>query len=433
MILLDTKYLNNFISSDDINFFKNEVISAHNWLHRGTNFETDFKGWVDLPINYNKDELARIKKTAEKVKKDSDVLIVIGIGGSYLGAKAGIEFLNSSNYNYLEKNTPDIFFIGNDMSSNSISELLKICENKDVSINVISKSGTTTESAIAFRIFKEFMENKYGKNSAKNRIYCTTDPSKGALRKMAVEEGYECFDIPQNIGGRFSVLTVVGLFPLAVSGANIEEILKGAKNAYEKYLISDFDDNNCYKYAVLRNILYKKGKIIEMILGYEPRLNMFFEWWKQLFGESEGKEGKGIFPASAIFSTDLHSLGQFIQEGNKILFETVIKIKHNSSNLILKEDEKNLDGLNYLAGKSVDYINNKAFEATALAHTDGGGVPNIIISINETKEYDFGYLIYFFEKACAISSYLLGVNPFNQPGVEAYKKNMFRFLEKPGY
>ncbi len=432
MICLNTEYLNKFIKSSDIESFESQVINAHNKLHYKSDSGTDFKGWVDLPVNYNKNEIARIKTTAEKVKKDSDVLIVIGIGGSYLGARAGIEFLNSQNYNYMNKKTPDIFFIGNNISSSSISELLEICKNKDVSLNVISKSGTTTEPAIAFRIFKEFMENKYGKLKACERIYCTTDPLQGVLRQMSVEAGYECFDIPRNIGGRYSVLTAVGLFPLAVSGADIDEILKGALDARRKYMHEDLKNNDCYRYAVLRNILYQKGKTIEMIVGYESRLGMFFEWWKQLFGESEGKEGKGIFPASAVFSTDLHSLGQFIQEGSKILFETILKIERSSGNLIMKNDEKNQDNLNYLAGKSIEYINNKAFEATAMAHGEGG-VPNIIINIDKTDEYNLGYLIYFFEKACAISCYLMGVNPFNQPGVEAYKKNMFKLLKKPGY
>lgn len=432
MVCLDTKYLNDFIKSQDIEYFKDDVINAHNRLHYNSDAEDNFKGWVNLPVKYSKGEITRIKNAAEKVIKNSDILIVIGIGGSYLGARAGIEFLNSPNYNYIKKDVPDIFFIGNDISSHSISELLEICKNKDVSLNVISKSGTTTEPAIAFRVFKEFMENKYGKSKAQKRIYCTTDSSKGALKQMAMEEGYECFDIPGNIGGRYSVLTAVGLFPLAVSGADIDEILRGAAEAYEKYMIETLQINDCYKYAVLRNILYKKGKSIEMMVGYEPRLGLLFEWWKQLFGESEGKDGKGIFPASAVFSTDLHSLGQFIQEGSKILFETVIKIKNSSNDLILKKDEKNLDGLNYLAGKSVNYINNKAFEATALAHTCGG-VPNIIITVDQADEYNLGYLVYFFEKSCAISGYLLGVNPFNQPGVEAYKKNMFKLLGKPGY
>lgn len=420
------------ISDVDIESFYQKAESAHKKLWFNSNFETDFKGWVNLPLNYNKYEVEKIKKAAEKVKNNSDVLIVIGIGGSYLGARAGIEFLNSQNYNYREKTTPDIFFIGNNISSKSISELLEICKNKDVTLNVISKSGTTTEPAIAFRIFKEFMENKYGKAEAQKRIYCTTDLSKGALFEMARDEGYECFEIPQNIGGRYSVLTAVGLFPLAVSGADIYKILKGAADAYKAYMSENFKTNDCCKYAVLRNILYQKGKNIEMIVGYEPRLSMFFEWWKQLFGESEGKDGKGIFPASAVFSTDLHSLGQFIQEGSKILFETVVKIKNSGNSLTINKDEKNLDGLNYLAGKSIDYINDKAFEATVMAHTEGG-VPNIIITADKFDEYNLGYLIYFFEKACAISCYLMDVNPFNQPGVEAYKKNMFKLLGKPGY
>jgi glucose-6-phosphate isomerase len=428
---LSTEFLHDFINKSDIANFENEIIGAHEKLHHNSNSESDFKGWVDLPLNYNKNELERIKKAAENVRKNSDILVVIGIGGSYLGARGGIEFLNSSYYNYMKKDAPDIFFIGNSMSSNSVCNLLKICENKRVSLNVISKSGTTTEPAIAFRVFKEFMEKKYGKSEARKRIYCTTDSSKGALKEMALDEGYECFEIPSNIGGRYSVLTAVGLFPLAVSGAAVEEILRGTADAYNNYMSTDLETNDCYKYAVLRNIFYKKGKAIEMIAGYEPRLNMFFEWWKQLFGESEGKNGKGIFPASAIFSTDLHSLGQFIQEGSKILFETIIKIKTDPNSLILKNDEKNLDGINYLAGKSMEYVNSKAFEATVLAHTEGGA-PNIVINVDKTDEYNLGYLIYFFEKSCAIFCYLAGVNPFNQPGVEAYKRNMFKLLGKPG-
>lgn len=427
MISLSLEPLKRFISNSDFDFFYDKLQNAHNTLHC-TGDKPD--GWLDWPVNYNKEEFKNIKAAAKNIRKNSDVFVIIGIGGSYLGARAAIEFLNSENYNCFSKHMPKIFFIGNSVSALEIQNILDFCKDKDVSINVISKSGTTLEPAIAFRIFKEFMEKKYGKQEAKNRIYCTTDKQKGALRKLANEEGYTCFDIPDNIGGRYSVLTAVGLLPIAVSGANIDELLRGAVDARLKFQNQDINQNNCYKYAILRNILYKKGKSIELITGYEPRLRTFFEWWKQLFGESEGKDRQGIFPASAIFSTDLHSLGQFIQDGSKILFETVFKIKDSSKDVMVLESDDNLDGLNYLSGKSLNYVNDKVFEATLFAHTDGE-VPNIVVNLDNDREYGLGYAFYFFEKACAISAYLLGVNPFDQPGVEAYKKNMFELLGKP--
>lgn len=431
MINFDTSYLSEFVTSEEIERFQDKIDEVHNTLHFVSKDENDFKGWLGLPVKINTQELEKIKSCAKKIRRSSDIFVVIGIGGSYLGARAAIEFLNSTNYNYLSKNSPKIFFVGNSINSQELEDILEICEKKDVSINVISKSGKTTEPAVAFRIFKKFLEDKYGKEQAKDRIYCTTDPYEGSLLKIARQEGYERFEIPQNIGGRYSVLTPVGLLPLAVSGADIDEILSGARKSYEESLSKSLKINNCYKYAVLRNIFYKKGKNIELMTGYDSRLRYFFEWWKQLFGESEGKSGTGIFPATAVFTTDLHSMGQFIQEGNKILFETVIKAQNYDKGLVVPPCESNIDELNYLEGKKLNYINEKAFEATVLAHTSGG-TPNIIIKIDNYSEYCLGYIIYFFEKACAVSSYLMNVNPFNQPGVEEYKANMFKLLGKPG-
>lgn len=427
MIHLGTEYLKKFITSDEISSFKEKIALAHKRLHENYDSSGDFKGWVELPNNFDKSEIDRIKAVAEKIRNNSDVFIVIGIGGSYLGARAAIEFLNSENYN-LHK-TPKIFFVGNAVSSCEIKEILDFCSDKDISVNVISKSGTTLEPAIAFNIFKKFIEDKYGKDKAKSRIFCTTDDNKRILKNIADIENYECFKIPDNIGGRYSVLTAVGLLPIAVSGANIDDILIGAQKSYEDFKVCDIEKNACYKYAILRNILYNKNKFIEVLVGYEPKFRMFCEWWKQLFGESEGKNNKGIFPASMIFSTDLHSLGQFIQEGNKILFETILMVEKDNYSLKINVSDKNLDGLNYIENKTLDEINKNIFLATANAHYSGN-VPNIILKIKDNKEYDLGYLIYFFEKACAISGYLLGVNPFNQPGVEEYKKNMFKLLGK---
>ena len=376
--------------------------------------------------------LCRIKAAAEKVKKNTDVFIVIGIGGSYLGARAAIEFLKSPNYNLLCKDTPQIFFTGNSISSNALSELVEICEGKDVSINMISKSGTTTEPAIAFRVLREMLEKKYGKEGAKERIFCTTDKAKGTLKELATKEGYETFVVPDDVGGRFSVLTAVGLLPIAVAGCDIDALMAGARKAQNDFDNDDLFTNDCYKYAALRNILYRKGYQTELLVAYEPAFTMMNEWFKQLFGESEGKDNKGIFPASVVFSTDLHSMGQYIQEGRRTLFETVVQFNKVAREITLDTDPENVDGLNFLSGKTMDFVNKKAFQGTVLAHNDGG-VPNMVLDVEEMTETELGYLIYFFEKACAISGYLLGVNPFNQPGVESYKKNMFALLGKPGY
>lgn len=424
-----------FLGEHEVMYFEQFVKNAHEMLHNKTGAGNDFLGWVDLPVNYDKEEFERIKAAAEKIKLGSDALVVIGIGGSYLGARAAIEMLSHSFYNALPKSkrkTPEIYFVGNNISSTYISDLLELLEGKDISVNVISKSGTTTEPAIAFRVFKEYMENKYGKEGARSRIYATTDKARGALKKLADEEGYETFVIPDDVGGRYSVLTAVGLLPIAVSGADIDKIMKGAADAYHLYNNPNLKENECYQYAAARNALYKKGKTIEIMVNYEPSLHFMTEWWKQLYGESEGKDNKGIFPAGVDFSTDLHSMGQYIQEGLRNIFETVLNVETPRKTMIIKEDKDNVDGLNFIAGKEIDYVNKKAFEGTLLAHTDGG-VPNLVLNIPELNEYFFGFMVYFFEKACGISGYLLGVNPFDQPGVEAYKKNMFALLGKPGY
>ncbi|UQD51883.1 glucose-6-phosphate isomerase [Bacillus methanolicus] len=424
-----------FFHEHELTYLRDMVKVAHHSLHEKTGTGSDFLGWIDLPVDYDKEEFARIQKAAEKIKSDSDVLLVIGIGGSYLGARAAIEMLQHSFYNALPKekrSTPQILFVGNNISSTYMKDIMDLLEGKDFSINVISKSGTTTEPAIAFRIFRKLLQEKYGVEEARKRIYATTDKAKGALKTLANEEGYESFVIPGDIGGRYSVLTAVGLLPIAVSGADIEAMMKGAAQARVDFGKSELEENLAYQYAAVRNILYNKGKTIEMLINYEPALQYFAEWWKQLFGESEGKDQKGIFPASANFSTDLHSLGQYIQEGRRDLFETILKVEKPRHELTIEEEATDLDGLNYLAGKTVDFVNNKAFEGTLLAHTDGG-VPNLVVSIPQLDEYTFGYLVYFFEKACAMSGYLLGVNPFDQPGVEAYKANMFALLGKPGF
>ncbi len=431
-IKLNTNYLDKFISKNEYEAIEPQVKMAHNLLHGKKGLGNEFTGWLDLPQNYDKEEFERIKHAAEKIKNDTDILIVIGIGGSYLGTRAVIEYLKSPNYNLNKKDTPDIFFVGNNISSSYISEILDMCKDKEVSLNVISKSGTTTEPAIAFRIFREFMEEKYGKSGAKERIYCTTDKNKGTLKQLADKEGYETFVIPDDVGGRYSVLTAVGLLPIAVSGANIYELMNGANEARKHFMNDNINENICYKYAAIRNILYRKGKLCETMVSYEPRMAMFLEWWKQLYGESEGKDGKGLFPTSAMFSTDLHSLGQFIQDGSRVMFETVLFVEDMGNSINIKEEQDNSDGLNFLSGKSISEVNKKAMEGTILAHTDGN-VPNVLITIPNISEYELGYLIYFFEKACAISGYILGVNPFDQPGVEAYKKNMFALLGKPGY
>ena len=426
------KYASPFIGSDELKGIAPAVKAAHEVLETRTGLGNDFLGWVDLPANYDKDEFDRVKAAAKRIISDSDILIVIGIGGSYLGARAAIEFIKSPLYNNIKKETPDIYFAGNSISGSQLSDLLKICEGKKVSVNVISKSGTTTEPAIAFRVFRKWLEENYGVEEARKRIYCTTDKARGTLKQLADNEGYECFVIPDDVGGRFSVLTPVGLLPIAVCGADIDALMKGAADARTAYADCDVANNDCYKYAAIRNIMYNKGKACELLVSYEPRFALMAEWYKQLFGESEGKDNKGIFPCSVTFSTDLHSLGQFIQEGSRIMFETVVKINELDSDVEIEKAENDGDGLNFLAGKNMSFVNDKAFEGTILAHTDGG-VPNFVIEMDKADEYNLGYLIYFFEKACAISGYMLGVNPFNQPGVESYKKNMFALLGKPGY
>ena len=429
---LNLNYVGKYADKEKFDSMRSEVSTAHKMLTEGTGLGSDFLGWLDLPVNYDKDEFRRIKESAEKIKKDSEVLVVLGIGGSYLGARAVIEFIKSNNYNLLKKDTPDIYFGGNTISSSAVAELMQLIDGRDFSINVISKSGTTTEPAIAFRIFKEILEKKYGKEEAAKRIYVTTDRQKGALKALADAEGYETFVVPDDVGGRYSVLTAVGLLPIAVAGIDIDALMQGAADAREAYASDDLDNNDCYRYAAVRNMLYRDGKAIEMLAAYEPSMTLWCEWFKQLFGESEGKDGKGLFPASAIFSTDLHSLGQYIQQGERCLFETVLWVKEPKTDVEIGFEEANGDGLNFVAGKTVHYVNRKAFEGTVLAHTDGD-VPNIILELDKQDEYNLGYMIYFFEKACGLSGYLLGVNPFDQPGVESYKKNMFALLGKPGY
>ena len=426
---------NSGISQKKIMEYKEEIENIHKNLHGRANDPKDFVGWIELPTNYDKTEFNRIKKSAKRIQQDSDILVLIGIGGSYLGARAVIEALTSSFYNMLpeeKRKYPQILYAGNNLSSNYINELIEFIGDKDFSINVISKSGTTTEPAIAFRIFREMLENKYEIEEARSRIYVTTDKEKGALKTLADNEGYEQFVIPDNVGGRYSVLTAVGLLPIAVSGIDIDKLMQGAKNAQDKYSDSNIKYNECYQYAVTRNILYKLYKNTEILVNYEPKMHYFTEWWKQLFGESEGKDQKGILPVGVDFTTDLHSMGQYIQEGRRNLFETVIRIEKPNSNMTINADDDNLDGLNYLAGKDLDFVNKKAMEGTIKAHVSGD-VPNITISIDELNEEMIGELIYFFEKACAVSGMILDINPFNQPGVEEYKKNMFRLLEKPGY
>ena len=426
---------NTGLTKKSIMEYKEQVENIHKDLHRRANDEKDFVGWLELPTNYDKKEFARIKKAAKKIKKESDILVVIGIGGSYLGARAVIEALTSSFYNMLpnkQRKFPQILYVGNNLSPNYMNELIEYIGNKDFSINVISKSGTTTEPAVAFRIFREILENKYGIDEARSRIYATTDKEKGALKTLAESEGYEQFVVPDNVGGRYSVLTAVGLLPIAVAGIDIDKLMEGARLAQERYNDSNLKYNECYQYAVVRNILYKLYKNTEILVNYEPKMHYFTEWWKQLFGESEGKEQKGIFPAGVDFTTDLHSMGQYIQEGRRNLFETVISIEESNSDITIPSDDDNLDGLNYLAGKGLDYVNKKAMEGTVQAHVSGD-VPNIIINLKQLNETSIGELIYFFEKACAVSGMILGINPFNQPGVEEYKKNMFKLLKKLGY
>ncbi len=421
---------NTGIDKKELTKFNRKVETIHKELHAISDNEKEFVGWLNLPTNYDREEFAKIKKSAEKIRKDSEVFVVIGIGGSYLGARAVIEALTNTFYNICpNRKTPQIFFAGNNMSPNYLNDLIECIGNKDISINVISKSGTTTEPAIAFRIFREFMESKYGIDEARKRIYVTTDKEKGALKQLSNEEEYETFVIPDNIGGRYSVLTAVGLLPIAVAGIDINKLMYGAKVAEDKYNENSVKYNECYQYAVARNILYSKGKTTEILVNYEPKMQYFAEWWKQLYGESEGKEGKGIFPAGVTFTTDLHSLGQYIQEGKRNLFETVIAIENSATDITIKRDADNIDGLNFVADKTMDYVNKKAMEGTIEAHITGE-VPNIKITMDKLDEETLGELIYFFELACAMSGKILGVNPFNQPGVEEYKKNMFKLLGK---
>ena len=429
------QFAKNFFNEDELKQIKPYVELANEVLTSKTGAGNDFLGWVDLPETYDKDEFSRIKKAAEKIKNDSEVLVVIGIGGSYLGAKAAIEFLSHSFYNNLSKDkrkTPEIYFAGTNMSGVYLQHLIDVVGDRDFSVNVISKSGTTTEPAIAFRVFKKMLEEKYGKEEAAKRIYATTDKAKGALKTLATAEGYETFVVPDNVGGRFSVLTAVGLLPIAAAGIDIDDLMAGAKDAMNNFANKNMDENQALQYAAVRNILHRKGKDLELMVNYEPRVHYLAEWWKQLFGESEGKEGKGLYPTSADFSADLHSLGQYIQQGQRLFFETVVSIGKPEVEFVIESDKENLDGLNFIAGKTLDYVNKKATDGVILAHVDGN-VPNLGINIPEVTPYHLGYTFYFFEKACGVSGYLLGVNPFDQPGVEAYKKNMFALLGKPGY
>lgn len=423
------------IADHEVTSMKEIVLSAKDKLVSKSGAGNDFLGWIDLPVDYDKEEFARIKKAAAKIQEDSDVLLVIGIGGSYLGARAAIEFLRHGFYNNITKEdrkTPEIYYVGNSISSSYIKGLIDVIGDRDFSINMISKSGTTTEPAIAFRVFKEMLEEKYGKEGAAGRIYATTDKARGALKNLSNEEGYESFVVPDDVGGRFSVLTAVGLLPIAVSGADIDKLMEGAASGRELALNKEFEENDALQYAAIRNILLRKGKSVEVLANYEPSLHYVSEWWKQLYGESEGKDQKGIFPASVDLTTDLHSMGQFIQDGARIMYETVLNVEESREELVLKEEAVDLDGLNYLAGKTVDFVNKSAMNGTILAHTDGN-VPNLLVNIPKQDEFFLGQLFYFFEFACGVSGYVLGVNPFNQPGVESYKANMFALLGKPGY
>ena len=432
MIKLNEKFLSPFVRANEVAQMEAELEAARKTVMDKSGAGSDFLGWLDLPVDYDKEEFARIKTAAAKIQKSCDVLVVIGIGGSYLGARAAIEFVKSPVYNNLKKDTPDVYFSGNSISASALADLLRICEGRDVCINVISKSGTTTEPAITFRIFRELLEKKYGKDGARERIFVTTDRARGTLKSFSDEMGYETFVVPDDIGGRYSVLTAVGLLPIAVAGCDIDAMMAGAAEARGKYLSAPLADNASLRYAAIRNILYRKGKTTEILAAYEPAAQMFCEWWKQLYGESEGKDNKGIFPASVIFSTDLHSLGQYIQDGVRNLFETVIDVQNAVDNVEVPNDEANVDGLNFLSGTQIHDINRTAMLGTLFAHNDGG-VPNTVIEIPDRSEKTFGNLVFFFEFACAISGYMLGVNPFDQPGVEAYKKNMFALLGKPGY
>ncbi len=434
-VTFDYAKAKSFVTENEVKYMGKIATDAKELLVSREGAGNDFLGWIDLPVDYDKEEFARIKKAAEKIQSDSEVLLVVGIGGSYLGARAAIEFLRHSFYNVVSKEirkTPEIYFVGNSISSTYMKHLIDVIGDRDFSINMISKSGTTTEPAIAFRVFKEILEKKYGKEDAAKRIYATTDKARGALKNLATEEGYETFVVPDDVGGRFSVLTAVGLLPIAVSGADIDKLMEGAASGRKMALETPFEENDALKYAAVRNILHRKGKSIEVLANYEPSLHYVSEWWKQLYGESEGKDQKGIFPASVDLTTDLHSMGQFIQDGSRIMYETVLNVETSSEEIVLKEEPVDLDGLNYLAGKTVDFVNKSAMNGTILAHTDGN-VPNLVVNIPEQNEFYLGQLFYFFEFACGVSGYILGVNPFDQPGVESYKKNMFALLGKPGF
>ena len=431
-VKFNSSYAEDFLRGNDLKGLEAQVAAAHRAVNGKSGLGSDFLGWVSLPADYDREEFSRIKAAAAKIRSDSDILIVIGIGGSYLGARAANEFLKGPYYNSLRDGAPEIYFAGNSISGAYLSDIMELCRGKRVSVNIISKSGTTTEPAVAFRVLRRYLEEQYGEKGAAERIYCTTDKSKGTLKKLADEKGYECFVVPDDVGGRYSVLTAVGLLPIAAAGADIDRLMQGAAKAMEIYNEPDMYKNGCYIYAALRNALYRKGKSVELLVSYEPRFTMMAEWFKQLFGESEGKDGKGLFPASVTFSTDLHSMGQFIQDGSRIMFETVVAFGESDKDITIKAETDDGDGLNFLAGRTMSYVNSKAFEGTVLAHTDGG-VPNFVIMVDRPDEENLGELIYFFEKACAVSGYLLGVNPFDQPGVESYKKNMFALLGKPGY
>lgn len=432
-VKLNANYLSGFVKEHELKAMQAQVSAAHKLLSDKSGLGNDFLGWVDLPVDYDKDEFARIKAAAARIQQDCDVLVVIGIGGSYLGARAALELLRTPYYNSLPgRKTPEIYFAGNSISPDYLNAILALCENKRVCVNIISKSGTTTEPALAFRVFREMLEKQYGKQQACKRIYATTDKARGTLKELADREGYESFVIPDDVGGRYSVLTAVGLLPMAVAGIDLDKVMAGAAQARELLSIDDLEKNDCYRYAALRNILYRKGKQIELLVSYEPSFTMMNEWFKQLYGESEGKDNKGIFPASVVFSTDLHSMGQFIQEGSRSMFETVVAFGAPENDFFIKDDPENLDGLNFLSNQNMSIVNRKAMQGTILAHTEGG-TPNMVLEIPKIDEHELGYLIYFFERACAISGYLLGVNPFDQPGVESYKKNMFALLGKPGF
>ena len=431
-IKFNSSYAKDFLRENDLKGIEAQVAAAHKTIEDRSGLGNDFLGWVKLPVDYDKEEFARIKAAAAKIRQDTDILIVIGIGGSYLGARAAIEFLNGPYYNSIRNGAPEIYFAGNSISGAYLSDIMELCKGKRVSVNIISKSGTTTEPAVAFRVLRRYLEEQYGEKEAAERIYCTTDKARGTLKKLADEKGYECFVVPDDVGGRYSVLTAVGLLPIAAAGADIDKLMEGAAAAMKEYSEPDMYKNDCYTYAALRNAFYRKGKSVELLVSYEPRFTMMAEWFKQLYGESEGKDNKGLFPASVTFSTDLHSMGQFIQDGSRVMFETVVTFSESDKDIIIESESDDGDGLNFLAGKTMSYVNSKAFEGTVLAHTDGG-VPNLVISVDKPDEENLGRLIYFFEKACAVSGYLLGVNPFDQPGVESYKKNMFALLGKPGY